>query len=272
MSAPASLLQRAKGALTVTLKRRGDETVLDDLRQDGCMKARFPRPVDWTEVVTLNSSGGVAGGDRVSAAFRVGAGGSATFASQAAERFYRALPEDPPAHVRTALRVEAGASAEWLPQESILFESCALDRVLDVDMAEDGWFLGVETLVFGRTAMGERIDTARLRDVIRVRQGGRLRLHDIIRIEGDVAPALARAAVLGGRAAVATMVHVAPDLAARIDALRDALAPFEAGVSAWDGMLVARIVAADGACIRSAIMAGLATLRAGRALPRVWNC
>lgn len=256
----------------VDVKSRDGSTVLADLRQDGCMKARFPRPVDWMEVITLNSSGGIAGGDRVSSRLRIQPGCRVTFAAQAAERFYRALPDDAPSHVRTKIYVEAGACAEWLPQESILFNRCAVDRVLEVDVAEGGWFLGIETLVFGRAAMGEVVETARLADTIRVRQAGRLTLHDGIRINGEVAPALARAAIGAGGGAVATLVMVAPNAAASLDSLRDALAPFDAGVSAWDGMLVARVAAQDGACIRSAIVAGLAVLRDGRALPRVWNC
>ncbi len=262
--------QRARGELIVDLKCRDGVTALADLRQDGCMKARFPRPVDWMEVVTLNSSGGIAGGDRVSSKLRVQSGARVTFAAQAAERFYRALPEDAPSHVRTKICVEAGGCAEWLPQESILFDRCALDRVLEVDVAEGGWFLGMETLVFGRAAMGEDVATARIADTIRIRHAGRLVLHDAIRLQGDVAPALARAAVGGGAGAVATIVMVGGD--AGLDRLRAALAPFDAGVSGWNGLVVARIVAHDGARIRTAILAGLTALRAGRALPRVWNC
>jgi len=276
MSAAASPSdhQRAIGSLHVAVKRRGPASVLADLRQDGCLKARFPRPVDWAEVVTLNSSGGVAGGDRLDSRFEVLAGARATFASQAAERFYRALPGDPPALVRTRLAVADGASAEWLPQEGIIFDRAALDRALEVDLAEDSWFLGVESLVFGRTAMGERVATARLADTIRVRRGGRLLLHDAIRLTGDVASALGSAATAGGGAGVATLIHVAPDAQARLDAFRAAMAaaPGDAGASAWDGMLVGRIVATDGARLRATVMAGLAALRDGRALPRVWQC
>ena len=35
--------QRAQGTLRLSVKRRGDATVLDGLRQEGCLKARFPR-------------------------------------------------------------------------------------------------------------------------------------------------------------------------------------------------------------------------------------
>lgn len=266
--------QRAIGSLHVAIKRRGPASVLADLRQDGCLKARFPRPVDWLEAVTLNSSGGVAGGDRLDWSYAVEAGASATFASQAAERFYRALPADPPSHLRTRITLADGAAAEWLPQEGILFDRAALDRALEVEMAADGWFLGVESLLFGRTASGERVATGRLADTIRIRRAGRLILHDAIRLTGDVAPVLDRTAVARGGAAVATLVHVAPDAEARLDDLRAAVAdaPAESGASAWDGMLVGRFVARDGAALRATVVAALASLRAGRALPRVWLC
>lgn len=266
--------QRAIGALRVAIKRRGPASVLDVLRQDGCLKARFPRPVDWAEIITLNSSGGVAGGDRLDCAFEMGAGAKATVASQAAERFYRALPGDPPAHLRSRVTVAAGAAAEWLPQESILFDNAALDRALDVDIAADGWFLGVESLLFGRAASGERVANIRLADTIRVRRDGKLVLHDAIRLTGEVAAVLDRPATARGAAAMATLVHVAPDAESRLEEVRAALeaAPGEAGVSAWDGMLVGRFVAADGARLRAAVLAALAILRGGRALPRVWQC
>ena len=267
-------LQRATGTLAVAVKRRGAASVLADLHQEGCLKARFPRAPDGFEVVVLNSSGGVAGGDALAAAFSVGPGARAVFASQAAERFYRARHTDAPARLRTRITLAAGAMAEWLPQEAILFDGAALDRRLEVNLAADAWFLGVESLVFGRTAMGERVGALRLADTIRIRRAGRLILHDALRISGDAAALLARPALAAGGAAVATLVHVAPDAAAQLDTLRAAWAdaPAETGASAWDGMLLGRIVARDGAALRAAVLPGLAALRDGRGLPRVWLC
>ena len=267
-------LQRASGSLGIAIARRGDASVLADLRQVGCLKARFPRPAGWFEAVSLNSSGGVAGGDRLDIALTLGPGARACIASQAAERFYRSRPADPPARLRTEIALAAGAAAEWLPQEAILFDGAALDRRLDVDLAPDSAFLGVESLVFGRTAMGERIGQLRLADTIRVRRAGRLILHDAIRLDGDVAAALARPAIAQGGGAVATLVYVAADAADRLAELRDAWQAItaEAAASAWDGMLLGRIVAADGASLRAAVLAGLAALRDGRPLPRVWQC
>jgi len=274
MDALPSVHQRARGTLRLSFKRRDTATVLDGLRQEGCLKARFPHTEQgsWTGAVTLNSSGGVAGGDVLDTTITAGPGTQATVASQAAERFYRALPGTAPAQVSTALHVTPGASLEWLPQESILFDRCAVKRRLIVDLAGDAWFLGVEQLVFGRAAMGETVREASFRDLIQVRRDGRLLLHDAIRFDGSVQSLLNRRATGGAARGVATLVHVTPDAETKLDPLRQALAGHDAGASVWDGMLVARVVAPDGACLRAAIVAGLAALRGGRPLPRVWLC
>ena len=72
----------------------------------------------------------------------------------------------------------------------------------------------------------------------------------------------------------ASLVHVAPEAERRVDAVRAALdgVPAESGVSGWDGMLVARLLAAGAAPLRKAVMAALGALRQGRPLPRVWLC
>jgi urease accessory protein len=267
-------LQRATGELRVSVKRRGACSVLDGLRQAGCLKARFPRALTsgWFDATTVNTSGGVVGGDRLDLTISAGEGARLTIAAQAAERFYRALPASAPSHVRTSVSVGPDAAAEWLPQETILFDRCALDRRLTVDVAPGSWFLGVEMLVFGRAAMGERVVTARLLDLIQVRRGDDLLLHDAIRVDGEFDQILRRTATAGGARAVATLVFVAPDAEARLDSVRAALTEGNEAASAWNGLLIVRILAADGASSRRSVMAVLAVLRDGRPLPRAWLC
>jgi len=186
--------------------------VLDDLRQLGCLKARFPRPEPdaWSGAVTLNISGGVAGGDRLTSRFEAAAGARATIAAQAAERVYRARDVDRPAEIRTTIAVGAGAALEWLPQDTILFDGAALDRRLTIDLADDSSYLGVESLIVGRAAMGERVRGLRLADTLRLRRGGRLVLHDQVRLNGEAETTLRSRATLGGQRAVATIVFAGP--------------------------------------------------------------
>ena len=266
----SDVFQRAAGDLRVSVKRRGTESVLDGLRQAGSLKARFPRPLapGWLDVTTVNISGGVAAGDRLETAIAVGAGARVTVAAQGAERYYRALPGSAPSLVRTSIAVAAGGAAEWLPRETILFDRCALDRRLTVDLAPDAWFLGCEMLVFGRAAMGETVETVSLRDLFRVRRDGVALLHDAIRIEGPAAALLARPAIAAGARAAGVLVHVAPDAEARLDTMRESVP--DCAASAWNGMLIARMLAADGAGLLRSMTAGLAVLRDGRKPPRVW--
>jgi urease accessory protein len=267
-------MQRARGELRVAMRLRDGQTVLERFRQEGCLKARLPRPERgaWTSLVTLNSSGGIAQGDRLATGTTAGEATALTVVSQAAERYYRSQSLDAPAQIRTTLQVGPDAALEWLPQETILFDECAVDRRLDIELASQSWFLGVETLVFGRAAMGETVRHARLRDTIRLHRDGRLVWHDAIRLDGEGQSLLDRPAVAGGGRAVATLVHAAPDAAGSLDVVRTALAPFSAGASTFDGLLIARVVAADGACARAAIVAALLALRNSRPLPRVWSC
>jgi urease accessory protein len=265
-------LQRAVGELRVEVRARSGSSVLDGLRQSGCLKARFPRTDDarWLNIVTLNTSGGIVAGDVLDSAYTIAAGAHSTIAAQAAERFYRASPGSAPARVSTRIEVGAGGSAEWLPQETILFDRCALRRHLRVELAADAWFLGVESLVFGRAAMGESLELASLRDLIEVRRNGRLLLHDAIKLDGAAADLLRHKAIADGARAVATVVHIAPDAESMLDRVR-AAAP-QCGVSAWNGMLLARVVAADGASLRTAVTEILHVVRDRRPLPRVWLC
>jgi urease accessory protein len=265
-------LQRAFGEVSVLVEQRGRYPTLDGLRQVGCLKARFPHRDDaaWLNIVTLNTSGGIAGGDRLNSSFAVGAGARATIASQAAERFYRALPGSDPSRVNNCIAVAAGGAAEWLPQETILFDHCSVRRRLRIELAVDACFLGVESLVFGRAAMGEVVESASLQDLIEVRRDGRRLLHDAIRLNGAVTNLLTRKAVADGARAVATAVLVAPDAEDLLEPVR--LASTQCAASAWDGMLIARVLAADGAGLRAVVVAILDVLRGGRPLPRVWLC
>jgi urease accessory protein len=267
------VLQRSVGELDVRFRLRGHLTVLDHLRQSGCLKARFPQPThpSWVDVATLNISGGIAGGDALIQRFYLGPSTRVTIATQAPERIYRARCEDMPAGVQASIEIAEGAAAEWLPQETILFNGAALRRSLRVNLHDRGRFLGIEALVFGRLSMGEAVHELSLQDTISITRRGRKLLHDVSRIHGDAAELLSRPAVANKARAVATLVYAADDAAFRLDRLRIALADAEAGASMTDDLLVARILARDGGTLRRIIIRAVQTL-CDRPLPRVWMC
>jgi urease accessory protein len=114
---------------------------------------------------------------------------------------------------------------------------------------------------------------AGLNDIWRIRRDGRLVFADGFRFNGDAAAIMAGAATGGSAAAFATVILLAPNASARLEAARAALndSVGEAGASAWNGMLVARLLAPTGQALRGDLIRLIETLR-GEAMPRVWSC
>lgn len=266
-------LQRARGVARVSMRAEGSITRLVEAFQSGSAKVRFPHRLanDPLQAVLLNTAGGITGGDHLTYAVTAGQGARGVATSQAAERIYRRSHGI--ARVETTLTVAAGAALHWLPQETIVFDRSALARSLTADVDPDGELLAVEAVVLGRAAMGEAARAIDVVDTWRIRRGGRLVFADGLRLDGDSADILRGRATGAGAAAFATLVLVAPDAESRIDAARAALLSChgEAGASAWNGMLVARFVAAGGQALRADLTGLIEALR-GLPMPRVWHC
>lgn len=263
---PHHLTPRAQGVLRIGVKA-GNR--LDTLRQSGASKALFPRHAGGDLLaVTLNTAGGVTGGDRFSIAAQVAQGGHLTLTTQTAERIYKAQPGQT-ARMTTEAALAPGARLDWLPQETILFDRCRLRRRLTVDMAEDAIFLGVETLVLGRALMGERIEAGFAKDDVRITRGSDLVFADAIALDGAISDQMAAAWCGGPANCLASVTYVAPDAEARLNTLR-ALMPANAGVSLIrDGVLFARVLAADSHDLRRALIPVLTALRGP--LPPTWT-
>ena len=259
---------RAKGEIRAQFTRNGQRTSIARVNETGGLRLRFPNVARGCEAVVINTGGGIAGGDRHVLAFGAGAGAEVTLVTQAAEKVYRA--QGVAAEMTVSLKLASGSHLEWLPQETILFDHSALSRKLEVEMAEDAVLTMVETIVFGRLAMGEANISTRLRDSWRVRRGGVLVFAEELAAGG--AAQLDRPALGGGARAVATLLYVAPDAETRLEAVRAALAEAdcEAGASAWNNMLLVRAASASPEQVRAAIVAVMAILR-GRDAPRVWQ-
>jgi urease accessory protein len=261
---------RADGHARVAARLRDGASVLADLHERGSAKARLPRTHgDGLQAVLLNTAGGVTGGDRFLYEGAAQAGARLVLANQTAERAYRAQPGQT-GRIETRLAASPGATLDWLAQETILFDRCALRRSLTVEMAEDSRVLLVEPVVLGRKAMGETVTEGFFADSQTIRRGGRLVYADRTRLDGPIAEIAAGPAVLGGARAWASIVYAAPDAADRLDEARALLRDADAGASAFDGLISARIVSPDGYALRRTLLRFLREFRRAP-LPRVWE-
>lgn len=247
---------------------------LTRLYQQGSAKAMLPRVHgSLPEVVFLNTAGGLTGGDDLGFVLDLAPGTRAAATTQTAERAYRSLG-GAPARVAVTLSAGAGAELHWLPQETILFEASALDRRTRVELAGDARLVMAETLVLGRTAMGERLSRGDLSDWREVRRDGRPVLVEPVRLTDATLARRGSRAVLGGALAVSTLALVDLRAEDRLAAVRECLHSLPDGVeaagSAWDGRLVVRALASDAQALRRVVMACLPVLT-GVPLPRVWT-
>ena len=260
---------RAVGRIALTVGKSAGATRRSRLREEGSLRVRCPGPASTElEAVIVNTAGGVAGGDRFTFDVAVEPGARLVVTTAAAEKVYRTL--EPDASIGVKLDVGAAAALAWLPQETILFDRARLTRTIDIDLAHDAELLLAEALVFGRSGMGEVAHDVALFDRWRLRRGGRLIHAEAVRLEGAAAAKLERRAVAAGGIAVATVLVVPADeaTAASVRALADRMRG-EVGVSAWNGLAVVRLCAADGAALRHDLVAVLTALR-GAPLPRLW--
>jgi len=262
------------GELRLGFARRAGATRLVDSFQSGCLRARMPRTAADQDpcLVLINTGGGVTGGDRLRQSIDWESGSRACVATQAAEKVYRSSGQD--VVIDTRLRVMGEAVAEWLPQETIIFDRARLKRTTEVALDGDASFLGLEMTVLGRAAMGETVSHASLRDRWKIFRDGRLVYADAQRLIGPVDQLMDRAAIGAGARAMGVLIHVALGATAALGAVRDAMAGARGRVaaSAWNGLLVARFLAPEGQTLKHDVAPVLAALRGGRPLPRVWTC
>jgi len=273
LTSPVRMLQRARGEGAVTTRQRDGATRLATLYQDGCAKIRLPHTHSPAlEAVLINTAGGLTGDDRMQWSAEVAAYGRLVLTTQACERIYRSVGG--PATVTTRLAVGPDAHLDWLPQETILFAASQLDRRIEIDLAEGASLTAIEAILLGRDAMGEVALDARLRDNWRIRRNGRLIHAEATRLDGTSVERDGLS-LLGGRRALATIVHVAPSpdrCAATLARLRTLLpADSRIAASANGERLVIRALAQTGLALRRLIVPILAELSGAGALPRLWQ-
>lgn len=308
-------LQRSRGRAAVRFKLAADgRTVLADLEQSAPCRAMVPRGDDLPTAAFISTCGGLTSGDSVGFDLELDAGTRAIATTQAAEKIYRAVPGAPLAQMQSHVSVGEGAYAEWLPQETILFDGSHLERRTRFDLAADARMLACELRVLGRAAHGETFTHGFLSDRIEVRRVGKLEWVDALRLgcrsnpiassaahsvsrgqadAGATGPRIAQGASgdaeditqplhspagFGGHPAIGTVFYAAPNAPEHLSSAREILeseAKAKAATTAWDNLLVVRMLAPDAFTLRRAAAHFITGFRAHLGLapvmPRFWS-
>jgi urease accessory protein len=268
---------RVAGGARVRLRDDDGTTRLAELWHHDPMRVLMPRSIgdEIPHVVLLNTAGGLVGGDRISVAVDAGPGARVLVTGQAAEKVYRS--DGPLVEIANTLAIGDRGWLEWMPQETILFDGCRLDRRLRLDLAGDARCLAAEMVVFGRRARGETVERAIFADRWDLRRDGRLHWCDALAIGPEAGTQLRGAFAFAGAAAMATLVYAARDAARHLDGVRALLAE-QSGIAATclGEVLVLRALASDPAPLRRDLARVWRHLRVDAGglpavLPRLWH-
>ena len=246
-----------------------------DLRQAGCLKARFPRRdcagLDGRRDAEhrrrrrrRRPAGSGVFGRRRGAGDDRGAGGGTILPGVAGG--------DAPSSVRTRRRVADERGAGMVAAGNHPVRPGALDRRLDIDVAADASFSGRRDA--GVWSHGDGRDRApglvARPDPDPARR--RLLLHDAIRLDGAVDALLQRPAIGRGARAVATLVYVAPDAGGSARPVRLPLPAWRQGPAPGTACWSPASLAPTALRAADRVVAALTVLRQSRPLPRVWLC
>jgi urease accessory protein len=267
-----------RGALELRFAAAAHGTVVADKRHEGpfCIQRPF-RPGDGVcHVYLLHPPGGLAAGDELILDAAVEPGAAALLTTPAATKFYRS--DGSPSVQRQRLRVAAGATLEWLPQESLLFGGSRALIETEVELAAGARFIGWEQLSLGRPLSGDRYAAGTLEQHTRIDVDGEPLLYESLRFSaGDrLLAADCGLKSLGVCGALYAFPANDPLLVCVRERLGAATPSLRAGATLLGELLVVRCLAAEPEALRNLFEALWCELRPGvvgrtPSAPRIWR-
>jgi urease accessory protein len=175
------------GALRLRFERRGTATVLAACRSTLPLQVLAPVGLDDPAAVVsvLNPTGGLVGGDRLAIEVVVGTGAHAVLTTPSATKVYRTGGE--PAVQDVLIRLEPGATVEYVPDHTIPFAGSALRQAIGVEVGEGARLVLVDSFAAGRVGRGETWRFDRLESALLIEDAGGRLLRDRFVLRGDPA-------------------------------------------------------------------------------------
>ena len=255
--------------------RFGDSTRPIQRRHKGPLRVQKHLYAEGPEVcqhIIVHPPGGIAGGDRLDISARVEPHAWAQITSPGAAKWYRA---GGPAYQQLDLQVAAGATLEWLPQETIVYSAAQAELSTTIELEGDARLFYWDVVALGRPASGERFDLGHFQAHLDIRRDGRLLWHERQRIVG--ADGLLDSPIgLDGNPVFATLLVTGEIDAELLERCRSLGHEVRGDLTQLPGLLVARCLASEALLARAWLIDLWRLLRPvllGREAmpPRLWN-
>jgi urease accessory protein len=258
--------------------RVGERTVLDSRAHYGPLvvqKALYPEGDRVCQSVVIHPPGGIVGGDRLALNVDAGPRTHVQLTTPGAAKCYRS--GGPFAQQRIRLNAAGGATVEWLPQETIVFDGARVDLEIAIELMHDACFMGWDVICLGRTAAGERFERGTLRQRLSLAREGQVVFAERAVLQGG-APMLTSPVGLRGDPVFGTFLASAPAIADTVlESCRQVSAMTgEGSVTRLPGVLVGRYRGASAAAARHYFIELWRRLRPALSAreavsPRIWN-
>lgn len=224
--------------LDLGFEHQHGKTVLAHRRHLGPLTVQRPfyPEGEVCHVYLLHPPGGVVAGDCLAITINAASNSAALVTTPAAGKFYRS--EGKQARQNVVLSVAAGASLEWLPQETIMYEGAQVAADMRLELAAGARFIGWEILALGRPAAQEGFTLGEIGMNWRIFRAGELFYRERLLID---ATAFAANWGLNGHSACGTLFAY-PAAAVQLEAVRVLIGGSGAccGVTLLDDMLICR--------------------------------
>jgi urease accessory protein len=259
-------------------ERRGERTVLARRRHHGPLtvqKALYPEGDAVCQSIVVHPPGGIVGGDQLELSVTVAPGACAQITTPGAARWYRSAGAV--ARQRISISVGERGQAEYLPQETIIFDGAIAESDMRVELSEHAVWFGWDIFCLGRSAAAERFQRGRLQQRVELLRCGVPLWIERAKLDAG-SPWLAAMPGLRAQPVFGTLVaaaeRIADDLLSSCRALSASRG--EVAVTRLPGLLVVRYLGDSTAAARryfAAIwtLARPALLGRKAVAPRIWS-
>ncbi|WDH36035.1 urease accessory protein UreD [Pseudomonas chlororaphis] len=255
--------------------RFGDSTRPVQRRHKGPLRVQKHLYAEGPEVcqhIIVHPPGGIAGGDRLQIRASVDRDAWAQLTSPGAAKWYRA---NGPAYQTLELNAAAGATLEWLPQETIVFSAAQAELSTRIELHGDARLFYWDVVALGRPASDERFDLGHFQSYLDIRRDGQLLWHERQRIGGGDG-LLDSPIGLDGQPVFATLLATGEIDSQLLERCRSLPHAVRGDLTQLPGLLVARCLASEALLARAWLIDLWRLLRPallGREAlpPRIWN-
>ncbi|MCQ4311206.1 urease accessory protein UreD [Pseudomonas stutzeri] len=255
--------------------RLGDATRPVLRRHKGPLRVQKHLYAEGPEVcqhIIVHPPGGIAGGDRLDIRANVGANAWAQLTSPGAAKWYRATG---PAFQTLTLHVEAGATLEWLPQESIVYAAAQAELNTLIELEGDARLFYWDMVALGRPASDERFDAGHFQAQLDIRRDGELLWHERQRVNGGDG-LLDSPIGLDGNPVFATLILTGEIDAELMERCREIPSKVRGDLTQLPGLVIGRCLASEALHARAWLIDLWRLLRPallGREAlpPRIWS-